>query len=445
MTDDELDRLFALIRVPSISALPEHAGDMETAAALVCDEILRADGTAEIVRNGGHPLVVGEVAASVPSNVTVLIYGHYDVQPIGDPDLWESPPFTPTIRGAHLYARGASDDKGNLFMLMVAVQRLAAQGRLPVRVRFLVEGEEESGGDSATRWLAADAEGADCCLIYDSGMVTPELPAIYTGTRGMLYRRIRVRTAERDGHSGIYGGAALNATQALVSILAKVSPTSGRVCTALQTGAVAPTAPERAAWDSLPSGADALAEGGLRPGDASAAEEFHLRTGFLPALDVHGLASGEPGAVKTVIPREATATLSLRLAPGQVAADMAPVLDRLLREAAPSGCGVEIERLGDADPVLVAADSPWLTRTADGIEAAIGTRPAFVRTGGSIPIMAHFAARGITPILTGFALPDDAIHAPNERMRVANLELGVRAAIGILEALAGDDARSRGD
>ena len=434
MTDEELQRLFSLLRVPSISALPEHSADMEIAAALVLDEILRAGGTAEIVRNGGHPLVVGEVGASTPSKVTVLIYGHYDVQPVGNPDLWESPPFEPTIRGEHLYARGASDDKGNMFALLVAVQRLARVGRLPVRVRFLIEGEEESGGDSAARWLAADAEGADCCLIYDSAMATPDLPAITTGTRGLLYRRVTVRCAERDGHSGIYGGAALNATHALMTVLGGVVARDGRVRAELAVGAAPPSTPEQASWVVLPSGETTLKEGGLRPADPEAAEEFDLRTGFLPSLDVHGLASGEPGAVKTVIPREAMATLSLRLAPGQVAHEIAPVLDEILRGSAPAGCEVEIEELGDANPVLVSSDDAWLVRSADGIESSLGTRPALVRTGGSIPILAHFSARGITPILTGFALLDDAIHAPNERMRLANLELGVRAAIGILEA-----------
>jgi acetylornithine deacetylase/succinyl-diaminopimelate desuccinylase-like protein len=185
----------------------------------------------------------------------------------------------------------------------------------------------------------------------------------------------------------------------------------------------------------LPSGAEQLREGGLRPADVSAADEFNLRTGFLPSLDVHGLASGEPDAVKTVIPAEATATLSLRLAPGQSAEAIAPIFERLLDDAAPPGCELTIEPLGNANPVLVSTDDQWLSRAADGIESAIGMRPALVRTGGSIPIMAYLAARGITPILTGFALPDDAIHAPNERMRVANLELGVRAGMGILEAL----------
>ena len=436
MTDDELKRLFNFLSVPSVSALPEHAPDMERAAVLVRDEILRAGGAAEVIQNGGHPLVVGDVAPSVPSTVTVLVYGHYDVQPIGEPSLWENPPFEPQVRGAHLYARGASDDKGNMFALLVAIQRLATERRLPVRVRFLIEGEEESGGDSAERWLAADPQGADCSLIYDGAMITPDLPAVYTGLRGLLYRRVRVWTAERDGHSGIFGGAALNATHALMSILASVGASGGPIPAALAAGAAAPSPAERAAWNALPSGAQALAEGGLRPADGAAAEEFDLRTGFLPSLDVHGLSSGEPGAVKTVIPSEATATLSLRLAPGQLAAEISPVFDRLLRDAAPAGCEIEVEDLGNSDPVRIPMENVWLTRAADGIEVAIGARPALVRSGGSIPIMAHLAARGITPILTGCALPDDAIHAPNERMRVANLELGVRMAIGILEALA---------
>ncbi len=430
-------RLDALLRVPSISADPAHAPDMARAAELVAEEVRRAGGTAEVRAGGGHPLVVGEVPASPghPDAPRVILYGHYDVQPPGDPAAWTSPPFEPTVRDGDLYARGASDDKGNLFMLVAAVQRLAAAGELPVRAAFVVEGEEESGGTSALDHLAADAEPALATIIFDSPMIAPGRPAICTGVRGMVYRRVRVRSAPADAHSGLFGGAAMNAAHALMAVLAAVVPHDGRLPDALYAG-VAPAGPtEVAAWADLPPGADALAEAGLLPGDPGAADGFHMRTLASPSLDVHGLACGEPHAVKTNIPGTATATLSLRLAPGQDAPALAAVLDDLLRSGAPAGAEVEIEDLGVALPAALDPDHPVLVAAADGIERAVGRRPAPVRLGGTLPVVAVLAARGVPTVLTGFGLPDDGIHAVDEHVRVDHLGLGTRAAMEMLRAL----------
>ena len=264
MTDQEYQRLEALLRVPSVSAMPEHAPDMATAAGMIADEIRRAGGEAEIRETPRHPLVLGEVPASpgFPDAPRVLLYGHYDVQPPGDPELWTSPAFEPTIRDGNLYARGASDDKGNLFMLVTAVQRLAAAGELPVRAAFVIEGEEESGGTSALEHFAGDPGPAIGAVIFDSHMIGPGQPTICTGVRGMVFRRIHVRTAGVDGHSGLYGGAALNAAHALMRILAAVTPHDGRLPDALYAGVAPAGAEEVTAWDLLPSGAEALADGG---------------------------------------------------------------------------------------------------------------------------------------------------------------------------------------
>ena len=249
-----MERLEALLRVPSVSAVPDHAPDMERAAALVADEIRRAGGEAAVTATPRHPLVLGEVPASAGDGRAprVVVYGHYDVQPPGPEELWTTPAFEPVIRDGNLYARGASDDKGNLFMLLVAVQRLAAAGELPVRVGFVVEGEEESGGTSALEHFAADAEPALATLIFDSPMVEPGRPSFCTGVRGMLYRRVRVRTAAVDAHSGLYGGAALNAAHALLEILAAVMPRDGRLPAPLYAGVAPAGAAEVAAWDDLP-------------------------------------------------------------------------------------------------------------------------------------------------------------------------------------------------
>jgi acetylornithine deacetylase/succinyl-diaminopimelate desuccinylase-like protein len=439
VTGAEMERLEAFLRVPSISALPAHAGDMAAAAAMVAGEIRRAGGEAEVRETARHPLVVGEVPASSgdPRAPRVILYGHYDVQPPGPPELWTSPAFEPTVRDGNLYARGASDDKGNLFMLIAAVQRLAAAGRLPLRASFVVEGEEESGGDSAVLHLERDAEPALAAMIFDVPMIAPGRPAICTGVRGMVYRRVRVRSARADAHSGLFGGAAMNAAHVLVAMLAAVMPRDGRLPEDLDAGVAPAGTTEVAMWGALPSGAESLAGAGLRPADPGAAEGFHLRTLASPSLDVHGIAVGEPSAVKTNIPHEATATLSLRLVAGQDAPAVAASLDRLLRDAAPEGAEVEIEDLGVALPAALDPDHPVVRAAAAGIERATGWPAVSVRLGGTLPVIAVLAARGVPTVLTGFGLPDDAIHAPDEHLRVEYLETGTRAAMAILEELGG--------
>ncbi len=439
MTEQEYQRLEALLRVPSISAMPEHAADMADAAAMIADEIRRAGGEVEVRETPRHPLVLGEVAASAafPDAPRVLLYGHYDVQPPGDPGLWTSPAFEPTIRDGNLYARGASDDKGNLFMLVAAVQRLAAAGELPVRAAFVVEGEEESGGTSALDHFAGDPGPAIGAVIFDSHMIGPGQPTICTGLRGMVFRRIHVRTAGVDGHSGLYGGAALNAAHALMTILAAVTPRDGRLPDALYAGVAPAGAEEVTAWELLPSGVEALETAGLRPADAGAAEGFYMRTLASPSLDVHGLICGEPFAVKTIVPSEASAMLSLRLAPGQDAEALAAALDDLLRAAAPPGAELTIDDKGVASPAALDPADPVLAAAADGIARATGWTPVPVRIGGTLPVVAVLVGRGIPTVLTGFGMPTDRIHAPDEHLRHEHLELGTRAAMEILRALGG--------
>jgi acetylornithine deacetylase/succinyl-diaminopimelate desuccinylase-like protein len=437
VTGDERRRLDALLRVPSISAMPEHAADMETAAAMVAEEVRRAGGEAEVRATPRHPLVVGEVPAGpgFPDAPRVLLYGHYDVQPPGDPALWTSPAFEPTVRDGNLYARGASDDKGNLFMLLAAVQRLAAAGELPVHAAFVVEGEEENGGTSALEHFAGDPGPALGAVIFDSHMIGPGQPTICTGVRGMVYRRLRVRTADTDGHSGLYGGAALNATHALMRVLDAVVPREGRLPDALYAGVAPAGAEEVAVWDLLPPGSEALRTAGLRPADPGAAEGFYMRTLASPSLDVHGLAGGEPSAVKTIVPGEASAMLSLRLAPGQDADAMAAVLDELLLAAAPPGAEVTVVDEGVARPAALDPADPVLAAAADGIARGTGWTPLPVRIGGTLPVVAVLVGRGIPTVLTGFGMPTDRIHAPDEHLRVEHLEIGTRAAMEILRSL----------
>ncbi|MER3410003.1 MAG: peptidase M20 [Thermoleophilia bacterium] len=431
-----LDELGELLRIPSISADPAHAVDLHRAAAWVRDFLLRAGGRATIEERQGRPLVEGEIAASADAQAapTVLLYGHVDVQPPDPLERWETPPFEPTVREGYLYARGVADDKGQLYLLLRAAADLAAWGELPVNVRVACDAEEEIGGTSIVDFLAADTRGADAALVYDGTMARPDLPVFDIATRGLIYFHVRVGTGERDLHSGMYGGAALNAAHALVRTLAALFPRQGRLPEALRAGLVPPTAEEVASWEALPSGAEALAAEGARPADEQAAAEFYLRTTAEPSLDVHGLASGSPHLVKTVIPVEAEANLSLRLAPGQRPSEIAPVLERLLREAAPPGAELEITLLSRAEPALIDPDAAPLKLAQEAFAQVVGTRPVLARVGGSLPVMAALASRGIPTVLTGFAPPDCNAHAPNERLPLAHLALGTEAARQVLRA-----------
>ena len=244
-----LQELVEFLRIPSVSAEPDRAGDVQRAAEWVCDFIRRAGGEAAIENRFGGPVVVGEVRATTGADApTVLVYGHFDVQPPEPLELWESPPFEPAVRDGILYARGVVDDKGQLFSLLKAVEILAHEGTLPVNVRFACDGEEEIGGHAIADFIAADERGADACLVYDSTVVRPGLPAFVVATRGLLYFHVRVRTGESDLHSGLYGGAALNALHALMQALSAVLPSHGRLPEPLRAGIVPPTSEESAGW-----------------------------------------------------------------------------------------------------------------------------------------------------------------------------------------------------
>jgi acetylornithine deacetylase/succinyl-diaminopimelate desuccinylase-like protein len=378
-------------------------------------------------------MAVGELRASRPGAPTVLSYGHYDVQDPGPLDAWESPPFEPTEREGRLYARGAADDKGNFLPLLHVACELARAGELPVNVRLLVEGEEEIGCDAVLRYLREQPPEVDAAIVFDSLMADERTPAINTGARGLVQGPVVVRTGARDLHSGLYGGAALNATHVLVAMLQQVLPDAeGRVREELRAGVAQPSGEERESWARLPTGAEMLAEAGAHEVTAGAAAEFWERTGAEPAVDVNMLAAGEP---RTVIPSVARAQVSVRLAPGQRAEQIASVLERLLRAAAPEGAEVSID-LDLSDPALFDAREPALQLAAEAFERACGTPPAFVRLGGTLPLLAVLAEQGTPTIVSGFALGADAFHAPNESYRLESLRLGELTAGELYRSLA---------
>jgi acetylornithine deacetylase/succinyl-diaminopimelate desuccinylase-like protein len=433
-----MEELFEFLRIPSVSADPERAGDVMRAAEWVREFIRAAGGEAEVVQTGNQPLVIGELRASEGADeaATVIAYGHFDVQPPDPLELWETPPFEPTVRDGWLFARGVADDKGQLYILLKAAALLAADGSLPVNVRFTCDGEEESGGHSITDFLAADERGGDVCVIFDGHLLEPGVPIFEIATRGVAFFHVKVRTGERDLHSGIYGGAAMNATHALMQVLSAVLPNDGRLPESLYAGMVRPSDEEIASWNELESGADGLAKAGARAADSRAAEELYLRTWVEPAVDVHGLTSGSPVLQKTVIPVEAEANVSIRLVPGQDDKAIAAEMERLMREAAPEGADVEIDFRASAPAALVRPDEPAIQLGMDAFEKVVGRRPLLLRVGGSLPVMAALEEKGIPTILSGFDLPEGNIHSPNERFRVEHIPLGVEAAQELYKSLA---------
>jgi len=431
------DELAEFLRIPSISADPGRAADVAAAGEWICDFIRGAGGDASLVDWKGAPLAIGEIRASGgDGKPTVLCYGHFDVQPPDPLELWASPPFDPELRDGYLYGRGTVDDKGQLYMLLAAARELARAGELPVNVRFACDGEEEVIGEALIEFIGADERGADAAIIFDAGMIRAGVPAFNIATRGNLYYHLTIRTGERDLHSGLYGGAALNALHALVQTLGRLLAHDGRVAEPLRKGVVPPSAQELADWRELPTGSDELGEAGARPMDARAAEEFYVRTFAEPTVEIHGIEGGSPRLQKTVIPVEAHANVSMRLAPGQVVDEIGVEFERLLREAVPEGADLALERLSASRPGLVPPDARAVRLGLDAFERVVGRRPALIRTGGTLPIVPAFADRGIPTIITGFGLPDSQIHSPNERLVADYVPLGIAAARELFRELA---------
>jgi acetylornithine deacetylase/succinyl-diaminopimelate desuccinylase-like protein len=432
------DELAEFLRIPSISADPARRAEVRRAGEWVCEFVRGAGGHSELIDWHGQPLAIAELRASVDAEraPTVLCYGHFDVQPPDPLELWESPPFEPEIRGDYLYGRGVADDKGQLYVLLSAARELAQAGELPVNVRFACDGEEETGGHSIVEFLETDERGAEVAVIFDSGMIRRGLPAFNVATRGLAYFHVTLRTGARDLHSGLYGGAALNAAHALIHALGAVIAVDGRLVEPLRKGLRPPTQEELESWSELPAGAAELAAQGARPMDARAADEFYLRTFAEPALDINGIESGSPHMQKTVLPVAAVANVSIRLAPGQQVAEIAAAFNRLLGDAAPRGAELEVELLSSSPPGVVAPNAKAVQLGLNAFERVLGVRPALIRSGGSLPAVSALAEKGIATIITGFSLPNANIHSPNESLLVEYVSLGTAAARALFQELA---------
>jgi acetylornithine deacetylase/succinyl-diaminopimelate desuccinylase-like protein len=431
------DELAEFLRIPSISADPEHAADVIRAGEWVRDLIRGAGGECEIVDWHGQPLAIGEIRASsnAESAPTVLCYGHFDVQPADPLELWESGPFEPEIRGERLYGRGVADDKGQLYLLLAAARELSAAGALPVNVRFACDGEEETGGQSIVEFLEADERGADAAIIFDMGMIREDLPAFSIATRGIVYFHVELSTGAGDLHSGMFGGAAMNAAHALIRTLAPLLATDGRLAEPLREGIIPPTDQELEDWKQLPSGADELAAQGASPADPDAAAEFYIRTTAEPSLEVNGIESGSPHLKKTVLPVRAAANVSVRLAPGQRPEAIAAAFERLIRDAVPEGAKLDMRRMAAVRPGIVPPDATAIRLGQDAFERVLGVRPSLIRSGGTLPIAAALADRRIPTVVSGFSLPDANIHAPNENLPARYIPLGIETARALFAEL----------
>jgi acetylornithine deacetylase/succinyl-diaminopimelate desuccinylase-like protein len=433
-----LAELREFIAIPSVSADPAHQEDVGRAAEWVRDFVKRAGGEAELVRHGTRDLVIGDIPANVngAGAPTILIYGHFDVQPPAPLDLWESPPFELEERDGWFYARGIADDKGQLYTLLKAAELLRADGALPVNIRVACDGEEEIGGHSIVEFLEQDDQGADACIIFDGGMTRPEQPEFGLATRGLVGYHVTVRTGERDMHSGYYGGAALNAIHVLIQGLSALLARDGLLPDQLRVGRTALTDVEIESLKKLPSGAEILEDAGARPLDPNAPRDFYDRTWAEPSLDVNGIFGGKPDFVNTTLIVEAHARFTIRLAPGQDPDTVGGAAETLFRAALPEGADVTMERENSAPPGVFSPDSPAIQLGLDAFERAVGVRPILVRVGGTLPIYPALAAKGIPTIGTGFALRESNVHSPNERLRVQDIDRAVAAATELYTGLA---------
>jgi acetylornithine deacetylase/succinyl-diaminopimelate desuccinylase-like protein len=436
-----LEELKDLLRIPSVSTLPEHKGDCRNAAEWLVARLQRMGMEhVRLMETEGHPLVYADwlYAAGKP---TTLVYGHYDVQPPDPLEEWISPPFEPEERNGNIYARGAVDDKGQVCTQLSALESLLkATGGLPVNVRVLLEGEEEVGGEGIAGYVASKPANlkADFALVSDTEMFAPGLPTLCVGLRGMIYTEIEVRGAKTDLHSGVYGGAAPNPFVALAQILARLKDENGRILIRhFYDDVVSPSEEELATWRSLPFDEEEYRkmEVGSRELVGEPGYSVIERTWARPTLDVHGMPGGFTGAgAKTVIPARAQAKVSMRLVPNQVPAKAFAQFKSYVLEVAPPGVDVEVRLIHSGDPCVVPVDNPYIRAAMRALGEVWRKETVFIRSGGSIPIVGDFARHlGLPSVMMGFGLPDDQIHAPNEKFNLENFKLGIESLIRFLE------------
>lgn len=441
--DRFVEEMKAWLRIPSISTESEYAPRVAECAEAVAASLRDAGvGEVEVVPTDGNPIVVAShvVDADAP---TILVYGHYDVQPVDPVDLWDSPPFEPTERDGRLYARGAIDDKGQVHAHVKAVQaRLTSAAGLPINVKFVVEGEEEVGSTHLAGFLAdhADRLACDAVVVSDTGMLAPGVPTIATGLRGLAYLEIHVQGPKGDLHSGEYGGAVVNPANALAEIIAALKDEAGRVTIPGFYDRVRPmTDADRERVAALPqTDADVLAETGAPALDGEAGYSALERIGFRPTLDVNGLLSGFTGeGAKTVLPAKAMAKVSMRLVPDQDPDEIEGLFAAHVEKLAPAGVTVTVKPHHGGLPWAVDPDHPVFEAAAAALRRTFGRDPVYVRGGGSIPIVPLFERTFEAPVLLlGFGLPGSNLHAPNEWIDLETYHMGIETVARLYDELA---------
>jgi acetylornithine deacetylase/succinyl-diaminopimelate desuccinylase-like protein len=441
-----LDELKDLLRIPSVSTAEEHKDDIRKAAEMVANDLKRIGFEhVEIIPTQGHPLVYADWlhASGKP---TALCYAHYDVQPAEPLDEWHTPPFEPTERNQNIYARGAVDDKGQLWMQLKAFESLfkGGDGKLPINVRVLIEGEEEVGGESIEEFVKKNAGSdklkADFALVTDTELFAPDLPTLCVGLRGLLYTEIYAQGAKSDLHSGVYGGAAPNPLFALVEIISKLKDADGKILIpGFYDDVQKPTADELKAWERLPFNEEDYrkAEVGSSMLTGEPGYSVLYRTWARPTLEVHGMPGGfvAPGA-KTVIPARASAKVSMRLVPKQDPDDILKKYTEYVKKVTPKGIQINIKVHSNCPACVVNTDNKFARASVEAMHEIFGKDTVYIRSGGSIPIVTQFEEDlKIPSIMMGMGLPDDNLHAPNEKFHIPNFYRGIESIIRFFQIL----------
>jgi acetylornithine deacetylase/succinyl-diaminopimelate desuccinylase-like protein len=440
-----LNELTDLLRIPSVSTLSEHRDDIRRAAEWIANDLRRSGlDNVRVIDTAGHPLVYADWLHA-PGQPTVLIYGHYDVQPPDPLEEWLSPPFEPTLRNGNLYARGSADDKGQVFAHLKAVERLMREGNgtLPVNVRFLIEGEEEVGGEGIEAYVKQhpDELTCDAVVISDSPLFADGLPSIVAGLRGMVYTELTVQGAAHDLHSGMYGGVAPNPIHALAHIVAKLKDEEGTIqVPGFYSSVRTLTEQEREQWAALPFVEDDMREHEIGSAKLTGEPGFSAleRMWARPTLDANGIIGGFTGeGAKTVIPAVARCKISMRLVPDQEPDAIWQAFREYVERVCPPWATVHVQLIHYAEPVLLPTDTPYMKAAMEALREVFGREPVITGSGGSIPIVSLFGkVLGAPSILMGFGLPDDNLHAPNEKMKLDNVFRGIDTSARYLRLLA---------
>jgi acetylornithine deacetylase/succinyl-diaminopimelate desuccinylase-like protein len=437
-----LGELKDLLRIPSVSTAPEHKDDVRRAAEFVANGLRNAGmENVEIIPTKGHPLIYADWLHA-PGKPTVLCYAHYDVQPPDPLNEWTTPPFEPTERNSNIYARGAVDDKGQLWMEIKALEALMRGhgGKLPLNVKVLFEGEEEVGGESIAAYMRKEKGKlkADFALVCDTELFAPDLPTLCVGLRGLIYTEIEARGAMTDLHSGMYGGAAPNPFFALIEVISELKDAKGKVLIpGFYSKVKAPTKAELKAWKRLPFNEEHYrkTEVGSKVLTGEPGYSVLYRTWARPTLEVHGMPGGFTAAgAKTVIPAKASAKVSMRLVPNQDPDDILKKYTKLVKKLTPKGIELNIKVYSKGPACVIDTNNRFIKPATEALHEVFKKDTVFIRSGGSIPVVTDFQeALKIPSVMMGFGLPDDNLHAPNEKFHIPNFYRGIESIIRFFE------------